>query len=216
MKFQTFSANSLKLLDKSPDDFKLKYKEGLFLNQSNKSAKAGEKLHNFLCYYLKGFDMTKIEASLSEADRIFLNNIKTFDEVEKLKNAKNKDIEQPFLIKCAHKQNTAPCTQNPMSTQDAANDTFFLTGRFDAVLRNDFQNTKNPKIKIYDWKTQNLPKNPENDIQTMVYLYSSSKLYKTQDISITYVSLTKNEAVEIPYNKERDYFSAILNIVKKA
>ena len=83
----TFSANSLKILDKDSENFRLKYKEGLFLNPDNSNTKAGQNLHNFLCFYLKGFDMTKIEASFSKKDRDFIDKIKEFDAIKTLKAA---------------------------------------------------------------------------------------------------------------------------------
>ena len=50
--FDTFSANSLKILDKSTEDFRLKYIENLYFTPDNKKAKTGQNLHNFLCFYL--------------------------------------------------------------------------------------------------------------------------------------------------------------------
>ncbi len=194
--FDTFSANSLKLLEKDVEEFKLKYIENLYFAPDNKKAKAGQNLHNFLCFYLKNFDTSKIETSLAQKDREFIEKIKEFDEIQSLKQADKKYIEQPFLIKC---------TTDIMPV-------FYLTGRFDAVL------IKEDKVQIYDWKTLNLPKNPENDIQTIVYLYCASKLYKsyeTQNISITYISLTKNESIEIKYNNTYGYFEKITSLVSK-
>lgn len=210
----TYSANSLKLLDKDPVAFRLKYKDGLFLNPDNSSTKVGQNLHSFLCFYLKGFDMGKIEASFSKKDREFLENIKEFDAVKTLKNASNgpagecgKYIEQPFLIKCTKEDSKE----------------FYLTGRFDATLccnnctDNDIAgNTKFSQVEIYDWKMVNLPKNPEDDIQTIVYLYAASKMYKTQDVSVTYISLSKNENKTIFFDPNFDYLTKISNIVQKA
>lgn len=192
---KTFSANSLKILDKDPVEFRLKYEEGLFLTQDPPSAKAGQNLHSFLCYYLKGFNLEKIENALAADDKDFLEKIKTYSAISYLKAAQEKHIEQPFLIKC---------------TPPAPGTGFYLTGRFDAVL-----NPQGQTVKIYDWKTQNLPKNPECDIQTIVYLYSASKLYKTENVSITYVALARDESIEIPYNPECDYLLKISNIVDK-
>lgn len=208
----TYSANSLKLLDKDPEAFKLKYGEGIFLNPDNSSAKAGQNLHSFLCFYLKGFDMGKIEASFSKKDREFIENIKEFDAVKTLKNAGKKDIEQPFLIRC---------------TKEGEQE-FYLTGRFDAVLRLDNKSGGNNcsvndgnvgnlyGVEIYDWKTVNIPKNPEDDIQTVVYLYAASKLYKTQNVSVTYVSLSKNESKTVCFDQSYNYLSKIEDIVQKA
>lgn len=193
--FDTFSANSLKLLEKDVEEFKLKYIDNLYFNPDNKKAKAGQNLHSFLCFYLKNFDTSKIEASFAPKDREFIEKIKKFDEIETLKKADEKFIEQSFLIKCA-----------------SLDTPFYLTGRFDAIL------IKDNKIQIYDWKTLNIPKDPENDIQTIVYLYCASKLYKSyeaQNISITYISLTKNESAEIKFDNENDYLKTITSLVSK-
>ncbi len=207
----TFSANSLKILDKDPENFRLKYNEGLFLNPDNSSTKAGQNLHNFLCFYLKGFDMTKIEASFSKKDREFVDKIKEFDAVKTLKNAMNKNIEQPFLIKCGGK-NHCGATDLAQNKADSKEE-FYLTGRFDAVL---LCPNSLCAVEIYDWKMTNLPKEPEFDIQTVVYLYAASKLYKSENVSITYISLSKNENVTVKFDPDIDYFSRILGIVKKA
>lgn len=204
----TFSANSLKILDKDPEMFRLKYAEGLFLNPDNSNAKAGQNLHSFLCFYLKGFDMGKIEASFSKKDREFLDKIKEFDAVKTLKDAKHKDIEQPFLIKCDNFK-TASAVQNKPETLRE----FYLTGRFDAVLR------LGDRVEIYDWKMVNIPKSPETDIQTIVYLYAASKLYRdcaAESISLTYVSLSKNENATVCFDSKFDYFAKISSIVEKA
>ena len=205
-----FSANSLKILDNDPAAYKLKYKDGLFLNPDSSSTKAGQNLHNFLCFYLKGFYMAKIEASFSKKDREFLENIKEFNAVKTLKNAPEKDIEQSFLIRCIRKQEQE----------------FYLTGRFDAVLCCGSKDggtassavgaIKAPKVEIYDWKMVNVPKKPEGDIQSIVYLYAASKLYKTRNVSITYVSLAKNESKTVYFNPEFNYLEKISNIVQKA
>ncbi len=218
----TYSANSLKLLNKDPEAFRLKYKEGLFLNPDNSSAKAGQNLHSFLCFYLKGFDISKIENSFSKKDREFLDNIKEFDVVKALKNAAKKDIEQPFLIKCV--PNLSDLKKN-----DGKN-TFYLTGRFDAVLCYNKRvcgylnggavcgaadDTMDFGVEIYDWKTVNLPKNPKEDVQTLVYLYAASRLYGTENVSIIYVSLSKNESTTICFDRACDYLEKIFEIVQK-
>ena len=245
----TFSANSLKILDKNPEEFKKKYIENLSLSPSSKNAKQGQNLHSFLCYYLKNFDTSKIEAAFSSADRDFIEQLKNYEIIKTLKGAQKKDIEQPFLVKCKklypernsdtypgasschssllagieekHMQasaaqfstddNKTNLQKNQKASKIEKNtDIFYLTGRFDAVLLN-----KNPQIQIYDWKTINLPKSPKDDIQTIVYLYAASKLYKTNNILITYLSLSKDENIAIAYDSAEDYLSKIINIVNK-
>ena len=104
----TFSANSLKILDKSADEFRLRYIENLYFTPDNKKAKTGQNLHNFLCFYLKNFDTSKIEGSFGENDKSFIEKIKDFDEIKLLKNADKKSIEQPFLIKCTPENTIEP------------------------------------------------------------------------------------------------------------
>ncbi len=191
--YDTFSANSLKILEKSTEEFRLKYIENLYLTPDSSQTKAGQNLHNFLCFYFKNFDTSKIEAAFNKEDKDFINGIKEFNAIKTLKSAHAKHIEQPFLIKCIPENFCC----------------FYLTGRFDAVL------TNGGEIKIYDWKTASLPKNPENDLQTVVYLYAASKLYGTENISIEYVSLTKNGSVKINYTPEFDYFKRIFDVVQK-
>lgn len=207
-KINTFSANSLKLLNKDPLEFKLKYEENLFFSTDSPNAKKGQNLHAFICYYINGFDVSKIEKSMSDEDKAFIQKIKSYKALSLLKEAPKKHIEQLFLIKCRLLE--TPKTNDGNSFSEFQDKNFYLTGRFDAVLEDE------KDIKIYDWKTINLPKNPEGDIQTIVYLYSASKLYKTKEISLTYVSLSKDESVTIPYNEDYDYFSTISNIVKKS
>lgn len=223
----TFSANSLKLLDKDPAAFNMKYKDGLFLNPDNKSAKAGQNLHGYLCFYLKGFDMEKIENSFGAKDLAFLDTIKDYDAIKTLKKAADDTdslvqtyIEQPFLIKC-----TRESVSGGALDEFSPVNIFYLTGRFDAVLYCDNKNNdaannatdtiKAPRVEIYDWKMVNIPENPESDIQSLVYLYSASKLYKSKNVSITYVSLTKNESVTVKFDPEFGYLSRISEIVRK-
>ena len=200
-----------------------------------------------MCYYLKDFDTSKIEAAFSPADRNFIEQLKNYEIIKTLKDTQKKDIEQPFLIKCQKTSlksnsgnypdatsypdslsrsieekaaqpaagefpidNKRPDMQNQKACKAKKTDTFYLTGRFDAVLLD-----KNPKIQIYDWKTINLPKNPNDDIQTIVYLYAASKLYKTNDILITYLSLTKDENTTIAFDSADNYLAKITAIVNK-
>lgn len=202
MKIDTFSANSLKILDKDPNEFRLKYIEGISLNPDNSAARQGQNLHSYLCFYLKNFDMSKIENTLVESDRAFIEKIKEYEVIKTLKTTLHKDIEQPFFVKCN-------CSGTSKGTLQ---DVFYLTGRFDAVLH---QTNPENSIQIFDWKTQSLPKDPENDIQTVVYLYAASKLYHTEDISLTYLTLAKNETATVAFNPSADYLSRISNILIK-
>ena len=109
----TFSVNSLKLLDKNIKDFINKYILHLEFLSSNQSSKRGERLHAMISYYLKNFDITKILNSLNQDEKEILEKTLTLDIFkEKEKFIKS---EETFLIKC--------CKDDLI---------FYLSGRFDA------------------------------------------------------------------------------------
>ena len=88
-------------------------------------------------------------------------------------------------------------------------DNYFLDGRFDAIYK------ENEEYTIVDWKTKNLPKNPDSDIQTLVYLYCASKLLKTKKIKMKYVTLESLNTAEITFKDEKSYEKRILEIIEK-
>lgn len=186
----TFSVNSLKLLDKSLEEFEKKYIHHLDFFTKNESAKQGEKLHGLIYYYLCNFDTKKIEASLLPEEKILFEEIKQLD-IFKYKNNFIKK-EENFLIK-VKKEHTI----------------FYLAGRFDAVYR------ENENYIIYDWKLKNIPKDPKNDLQSIVYLYCASKIFNTQNISMCYFSLKTKENAVIKFEDENNYVNKIYSIIKK-
>lgn len=186
----TFSANSLKILEKSEKDFIDKYIARLdFINKTN-SAKTGEKLHGLISYYLRGFDVDKIKNSLSGKERELVEkafSLEIFKEREKFIK-----IEETFLVKCG-----------------ACSPVFYLTGRFDAIFKDG------EKYTIYDWKSKNIPENPAQDLQSIVYLYCASKIFDTENLSIKYISLEDTKSCEAGFENAEKYLNKILKIVKK-
>lgn len=186
----TFSANSLKLLDSSVDDFINKYILHLdFINKSD-LAKSGEKLHGFISYYLKGFCTKNIKIALNEKEK------ETIEKVLKLEIFKEKEkfikTEESFLVKCAGDKFS-----------------FYLTGRFDAIYKN------NDSYTIFDWKSRNIPKDPQNELQSIVYLYCASEIFKSKNISIKYLSLETQELCEAKFDDKDKYLNKIHGIVEK-
>jgi len=185
----TFSANSLKVLERSVEEFKNKYIENLTLFKNDIRASLGQRFHSLICAYIKGFDITKFEKSLSSDE---FNNWILLK--EKLKDKRNNFIscEHSFLIK------------NILNKKP-----YYLTGRFDAVYK------ENDEITIYDWKTLNIPKNPFNDLQTVVYLYCAGKIYKTENVKMKYISIEKQTSSEIIYSNKKEYKKRIEDIILK-
>ena len=156
----TFSSNSLKILDKSLEEFKNKYIYNLSFFKKEERALLGEKFHSLICAYLKNIPISKMIFDLDDKEKIIWNNLQNF-----LKDKKEnfKYTEYPFLIK-----------------EELGEKFYYLTGRIDAIYKeNDF-------YTIYDWKTLNLPKNPQDDLQSVVYLYCASKIFDSENIKIKY------------------------------
>ncbi len=186
----TFSVNSLKLLDKNIEDFINKYILHLEFLSSNQSSKRGERLHAMISYYLKNFDITKILNSLNQDEKEILEKTLTLDIFkEKEKFIKS---EETFLIKC--------CKDDLI---------FYLSGRFDAIFKDG------EKFIIYDWKSKNIPQNPQDDLQSIVYLYCASKIFNTKNIAIKYISLENQQITQTNFENENAYLERIFNIVKK-
>lgn len=85
-------------------------------------------------------------------------------------------------------------------------DNYWLTGRFDAIFEN------NEKILVYDWKTGKIP--GEDDLQTLVYLYCASKLYKTDNLCVTYVSLADKSEKTFNFKGLEPCSTRILDLIK--
>ena len=186
----TFSVNSLKLLDKSTEEFINKYILHLDFLSYNQNAKSGERLHAMISYYLKGFDITKLTNSLNKDEKESLEkslSLDIFKEKEKFIKS-----EESFLIKC--------CKDDLI---------FYLSGRFDAIFKDE------EKYTIYDWKLKNIPQNPKDDLQSIVYLYCASKIFNTKNIAIKYISLETQQIAEIDFIDEKAYLDKIFNIIEK-
>lgn len=203
----TFSVNTLKSLDENTDEFINKYILKLdFLNAKNQSTRRGERLHGMISYYIRGFDIEKIKNAMASDEKEILE--KTLS-LEIFKNRANFiKSEEPFLVKCSS-CNTNGTTTQKIQQHTGANFNFYLTGRFDAIYFD-----KGEYI-IYDWKSKNIPKDPENDLQSVVYLYCGSKIFSAKNISICYLSLEKGQSTKVHFSDEKLYFERILNIIKK-
>ena len=185
----TFSANSLKILDRSIEEFKNKYVYNLSLFQKDQRTTLGQKFHNLICFYIRGFDVSKIISELTFDENIAWQKLKDI-----LKDKKDNFIktEYPFLIK--EELNSKP---------------YYLTGRFDAIYK------ENDCYIIYDWKTLNLPKDAESDLQSIVYLYCASKIFNTANIKIRYLSIEKLDFLDINFSKCEIYKKRIDEIISK-
>ena len=94
-----------------------------------------------------------------------------------------------FSMKCLH-------SEYPITAKLGD---IWIFGRLDAVVR-DGEN-----YYILDYKTGAIPKNPEKDFQTMIYLLSAAKFLKTFDsLTFIYIDLKNNLNHKIEFTKERE------------
>ena len=181
----TFSANSLKILDKSLEEFLDKYVYHLTIYKKDERAILGSQYHALICQYLKGYDISKM--------KLELNNGSAFDNFLKtIKPDKFIKTEYSFLIK-----------------DELKGKPYYLTGRYDAVYKD------NDGYIIYDWKTLNIPNNAENDLQTIVYLYTASKIFNTRNIKMRYSAIEKQEFKDIGFSYAEKYKKRIDEIIEK-
>ena len=188
-KIDTFSANSLKILDRNLNEFKEKYIHNLSLLKKDNRAILGQKFHSLICFYINNFDISKMILELNEKE------IKIWQNLENVLKDKKQNFIQtefPFLIK-----------------EKLNNKNYYLTGRYDAIYK------ENDNYIIYDWKTLNLPSNPDEDLQSIVYLYCASKIFKTNKIKMKYLSIEKLESSNVDFSYEEIYKKRIDKIIAK-
>lgn len=185
----TFSANSLKLLEKNYTEFQDKYIYNLSIYKKDSRATLGQKFHSLICFYIKGFDIKKL---LLDLDKIELSYWKKLEEILAPKKKNFIKTEYSFLTK-----------------NEFMGKPYYLTGRFDAIYK------ENDEITIYDWKTLNLPKNASSDLQTIVYLYCASIIFNTDKVKMRYLSIEKLDYIDITLGDIQGYKNRIEKIIKK-
>ncbi len=88
---------------------------------------------------------------------------------------------------------------------------FWVGGRLDALMRH------NDDYYILDYKTGSIPKNPEMDFQTMVYLIcADKKLNKYNSLKFIYIDLknNKNFIIELTQELKQKYERILEDICK--
>ncbi len=84
---------------------------------------------------------------------------------------------------------------------------YWIGGRLDALVKDE------NFYYILDYKTGQIPKNPEYDYQTMVYLLCASKKFG-DNIKFVYIDLKNNNNCIIDFNGTKDYEKLITEICK--
>lgn len=200
-----YSPNMLKTFKSCPLKYKFKYIDKISLPQKASFFEKGKKVHALANYYLMGNDISKFEPTLNEKEKEAWNNLK------------NNEF---FNLKYVNSEYNLSCKVGD----------FWIGGRLDAVVKQEdvsittptYNSNETPKTQetiyyILDYKTGSIPKNPETDYQTMVYLLclSGATFITPQDnIKFVYIDLKSNQNCVIDFNQDikSKYEKAIIQI----
>ena len=195
----------LKTFKSCPLKYKFKYIDKISLPQKAVFFEKGKKVHALANYYLRGDDISKLEPTLNEVEKEAWNNLK------------NNEF---FNFKYVNSEYNLSCKVGD----------FWIGGRLDAIVKqedvdvamptyisNEHQKTQETIYYILDYKTCSIPKNPEYDYQTMVYLLclSSASFVKPHDkLKFVYIDLKNNQncIVDFNLNRKQEYEKAIIEI----
>ena len=185
-----YSPNMLKTFKSFPLKYKFKYIDRISLPQKASFFEKGKKVHALANYYLKGDDISKFEPTLNENEKIAWNNLKS---------------NEFFSYKYVNSEYNLSCKIGD----------YWIGGRLDAIVKK--HKNESETYYILDYKTGSIPKNPEYDYQTMVYLLclSSAPFITPQDeIKFVYIDLKNNQNCVIDFTQEKkvEYEKAITTI----
>jgi ATP-dependent exoDNAse (exonuclease V) beta subunit len=109
-------------------------------------------------------------------------------------------LDNPFFKKdCLHSEYTLSCKI----------DEYWIGGRLDAVVHDD------EDYYILDYKTGSIPKNPEYDFQTMIYLLALDRQIKQYNsLSFVYINLKNknNYVIKLEDKLKSEYENIVLNV----
>ncbi len=177
------TSGMLKTIEECPQKYNLIYNEHVETPSDSAFSDVGKEIHALINYKFKGFDITKQLSILSRAENKLL-----------------RDLWQNFSDLNINNVERSEFTFNVPFDEN-----FVLTGRVDAIRKN------NQDVEILDWKTGRSDNiNPENDMQTIVYLYCIYKLFACQGIvagydnlSLTYYFLKEKKSATIKFSEKK-------------
>lgn len=183
-----FSPNMLKTFEECPKKFYYQYVLSINLPQNKYLFEKGKNIHALANYYLKGEDVSKLEKVLNDEEKLLWQKLK-----------QNKYFKMNVVN-----------TEYAISSRIGE---YWIGGRIDAVMKDGEKN-----YYILDYKTGTLPKNPENDFQTIVYLLCLDKLIiDKKSVKFVYLDLKNDAQIIIDFDEKIKllYEEKIKNIIKK-
>lgn len=200
-----FSPNMLKTFESCPQKYWFKYVQKISVPQKSSMFEKGKKIHALAHYYLRGDDITKLEKALNSEEKQVWESLKQNEYFQK------SYVNSEYNLSCKVGK-------------------YWIGGRLDALVK-DITHPLPPSPKgrgndiyyILDYKTGQIPKNPESDFQTAVYLLCVSKKLnppltlqsegKKTNIKFVYIDLKNNQNCVIDFDK--DYEKQIIEVCQK-
>lgn len=175
-----FTCGMLKTYLECPFKYNLIYNENIKIPSENNFSEIGNEIHSLINYFYKGFDIKKMTDLVYSGKRFDLKELwNNFSEIKPKKLLKS---EYSFNAKIG--------------------DNCMLTGRIDGFYK------IGKSYVIVDWKTGSDKLDVDNDMQTMIYLYSvynllknSNRIENYEDLSIEYYFLKTKKIRKVSLTK---------------
>ncbi len=175
---KNFSPNMLKTFENCPVKYNLKFNEKITVPQNPAFFEKGKKIHALANYYHRGADISKLETALTDEEKIIWERLKH---------------NEYFSKKCLH-------SEYPIT---ARLEDIWIFGRLDAIVHDVADNAGSKSYWILDYKTGAIPKNPENDFQTMIYLLCADLILpERKSLEFVYIDLKNNENKVIEFTPQ--------------
>ncbi|MGN0017695.1 MAG: PD-(D/E)XK nuclease family protein [Candidatus Gastranaerophilaceae bacterium] len=177
----------LKTFEECPKKYEFLYLNKISLPKNKYLFEKGKNIHSIANYFIKGFDIKKLENVLTSQEIPLWNYLKStaYFKYDLLQS------EYSLSIKL---------------------DDYWIGGRLDALVKN------NEDYYVLDYKTGAIPKNPEYDYQTMIYLLCVDKLIKNYDsLTFVYLDLKNKTESSVKLNEilKKAYKEKILSVLQK-
>lgn len=184
--FTTYSPAMLKIFEQCRKKFEYKYVKGISIPVDTSKMQQGKNIHALANYYLKNYNIDKLEKALTPDEETLWNALKN------IKQFQYDYIESEYNL-------------------TSKIDKFWISGRLDALVKN------NKDYYILDYKTGQIPQNPEYDYQTIIYLLMVNKLIKNySSLNFVYIDLKNKKTTEIKFTDKlkQEYEEKLLKILK--
>lgn len=194
----SFSPNMLKTFEVCPKKYYFKYIQKISVPQKSSLFEKGKKVHALANYYLRGDDISKMEKALKDEE------LKLWEILKQNEFFQKTYVNSEYNVSCKIGN-------------------YWIGGRLDALMKDSLPcKMEENRIcgggihYILDYKTGSIPKNPEYDYQTMVYLLCASKMYG-DNIKFVYIDLKNNLNCIIDFNieKAQEYEKRLIDICDK-